>query len=181
MIASSHKPLLGSVLVDLGLVDADQLSTALLEQRRRRERIGETLVGLGFIERRQLKAALAEQRRRWLAGAFGAVMMALQPLPALARSASAQLSVSLQVVDAPKTAAQAASKLTESIGPNAASVSLACNEPSLVHVSLAAGQTAAAARPPKMQTAVCTQTGQPVALSIPLAGGDTPVRVEIAY
>jgi acyl-CoA synthetase (AMP-forming)/AMP-acid ligase II len=177
-IASAHKPLLGTVLVDLGLVNSTQLTSALDAQRRRGERIGETLVGLGFLDRRQLRRALAEQRRRWLAAVFGALMMALQPVPAAARSASAEIAVSLTVVDANKTAAQAAPKLTESVADGSASVSLACDESSTVHVSLSGG--GATAHGPQ-HAATCTQPGQPVSISIPVSKGSNPIDVEIAY
>src|SRR6202789_525239 len=136
MIATPAKPLLGHVLLELGLLSTEQLSTGLVEQRHRGERIGETLVRLGVINGRQLKAALAEQRRRWIAAAFGTAMMALQPVPTMARSASGQLSVSLTVVDAPPaTAAQASPRITQAIGPDGATIAFACTQPSLVRVS----------------------------------------------
>jgi hypothetical protein len=160
MIASAAKPRLGHVLLDLGLLDAAQLSTGLAEQRRRGERIGETLVRLGVIDSTQLGTALAEQRRRWIAAAFGTAMMALQPVPAMARSASAQLSVSLHVVDATNAAAPASPKITETIGPDGATIAFACAQPSLVRVSAPAMTARAVA---------CTQAGQPVAIAIPLA------------
>ena len=177
MIATSAKPLLGHVLLDLGLLNTEQLSTGLVEQRHRGERIGETLVRLGVINARQLKTALAEQRRRWIAAAFGTAMMALQPVPTMARSANGQLSVSLQVVDAPITAAQASPRMTQAIGPDGATIAFACTQPSLVRVSTPAMTARAVA---------CTHVGQPVAISIPrsamgtVASGQS-VSVEISY
>lgn len=85
-MSASQKPLLGKILVDRGLVTAGDLATALGEQRRRGQRIGDTLVSLGCISRRQLRLALAEQRVRWLAAAFGAFVMGLQPVSAFAHN-----------------------------------------------------------------------------------------------
>jgi predicted transglutaminase-like cysteine proteinase len=86
MIAPKHKPLLGKLLIDRGVLSAGQLATALDEQKRSGTRIGDTLVALGLVSRRQLKLALAEQRLKWMAAAIGAFIVGLQPPSAAARS-----------------------------------------------------------------------------------------------
>jgi len=86
MSVSAHKPLLGKVLVERGFVSATEIEAALGEQGRRGTRLGDTLVALGCINRRQLRLALAEQRLRWLAAAFGAFVMGLQPVSASAHN-----------------------------------------------------------------------------------------------
>ena len=56
-----RRRLLGSLLLDQGLVTPVQLEAALGEVERGTERLGEVLVQGGILTRRQLAAALAEQ------------------------------------------------------------------------------------------------------------------------
>lgn len=86
MFRSAFRPRIGDVLVELGVIDGTQLALALGRQRGTGERLGEALLRIGFIDRLQLSAALAEQYRRWLAGAVGVAMLALQGGPAAAGS-----------------------------------------------------------------------------------------------
>ncbi|MFC0682734.1 GspE/PulE family protein [Lysobacter korlensis] len=57
----SGKPRLGDLLVDRGLISADQLKIALLEQRRQGKQLGETLVSIGFLTEDTLREALSEK------------------------------------------------------------------------------------------------------------------------
>jgi hypothetical protein len=52
---------LGELLIDLGLIDEEQLSKALLKQRAWKKRLGETLVELKMISDRQVAGVLAQQ------------------------------------------------------------------------------------------------------------------------
>ncbi len=52
---------LGERLVDAGLISADQLKTALIEQQRSRKPLGETLVSLGFVTEETFREALSEK------------------------------------------------------------------------------------------------------------------------
>jgi len=56
-----RRRLLGSLLLDQGLVTSAQLEAALVEVERGTDRLGEVLVQGGILTRRQLAAALAEQ------------------------------------------------------------------------------------------------------------------------
>ena len=58
---TAPKPRLGDLLVDRGLISADQLKIALLEQKRQGKQLGETLVGLGFLTEDTLRDALSEK------------------------------------------------------------------------------------------------------------------------
>ncbi|MCC6173031.1 MAG: hypothetical protein IT481_13515, partial [Gammaproteobacteria bacterium] len=49
---------LGERLVDAGLISADQLKIALIEQERSRKPLGETLVALGFVTEETFREAL---------------------------------------------------------------------------------------------------------------------------
>ncbi len=51
---------LGERLVDAGLISADQLKIALIEQQRQHKPLGETLVALGFLTEQTLREALSE-------------------------------------------------------------------------------------------------------------------------
>jgi type IV pilus assembly protein PilB len=57
----SGRPLLGSILVDQGLVDADALTTALEAHRQTGVLLGEALVRAGVLDEYQLSQALAHQ------------------------------------------------------------------------------------------------------------------------
>jgi type II secretory ATPase GspE/PulE/Tfp pilus assembly ATPase PilB-like protein len=52
---------LGERLVDAGLISADQLKIALIEQQRSRKPLGETLVSLGFVTEETFREALSEK------------------------------------------------------------------------------------------------------------------------
>ncbi len=52
---------LGERLVDAGLISADQLKIALIEQERSRKPLGETLVALGFVTEETFREALSEK------------------------------------------------------------------------------------------------------------------------
>ncbi len=58
---SSPPPLLGEILVRLGLVTAVQVEEALLRQAKTGERVGEALVGLGHVRMEELRRALNEE------------------------------------------------------------------------------------------------------------------------
>jgi len=97
MSATPYRPLIGEVLVELGLIDRAKLALGLSAQRRG-ERLGEALLRLGFIDRLAIREALFEQYRRWFAGAVGVALLALQGGPAAAASsASVTLRLSLTV------------------------------------------------------------------------------------
>jgi hypothetical protein len=55
------RPQLGALLLEKGLLTAEQLDTALAERRATGDRLGETLVNLGFIFEDELARVLAEQ------------------------------------------------------------------------------------------------------------------------
>lgn len=55
------RPFLGKMLVDKGLISAEQLDAALVEQKKSGEFIGITLVKLGFLTDDQVLSALSEQ------------------------------------------------------------------------------------------------------------------------
>jgi adsorption protein B len=91
------RTLLGAVLVDQGLLAADQLSRALKSQRRSYARIGDLLVELGHLTSEQLQAAVerhapgkqrlgeflvahAHLRREWLAEALDLQRARQRPL-----------------------------------------------------------------------------------------------------
>jgi type IV pilus assembly protein PilB len=57
----TKRPLLGTILVDQGLVDADDLTSALEAHRKSGSRLGEALLRAGVLDERQLSQALAEQ------------------------------------------------------------------------------------------------------------------------
>ena len=51
---------IGDQLIDSGVISADQLSIAIIEQKRSGERLGGVLVRLGFLTESVLKEALGE-------------------------------------------------------------------------------------------------------------------------
>jgi type IV pilus assembly protein PilB len=55
------KKMLGERLVDAGLISADQLKIALIEQKRQGKLLGEVLVSLGFVTEETFKEALSER------------------------------------------------------------------------------------------------------------------------
>jgi type IV pilus assembly protein PilB len=55
------RPQLGSILLDKGLITAQQLDEALAARGQNRELLGETLVRLGFVFEQDLARVLAEQ------------------------------------------------------------------------------------------------------------------------
>jgi type IV pilus assembly protein PilB len=55
------KKMLGERLVDAGLISADQLKIALIEQKRQGKLLGEVLVSLGFVTEQTFKDALSER------------------------------------------------------------------------------------------------------------------------
>jgi hypothetical protein len=57
----SDQPLLGSVLVEQGVLDGDDVEEAVRAQSESGERLGEVLVGLGLICRPELDRAIATQ------------------------------------------------------------------------------------------------------------------------
>jgi hypothetical protein len=195
MVATPYKPLLGELLVELGIVSRAQLNRALAEQHAGQERLGETLVRLGLVSLDQISNALAEQRRRWYAAAFGAAMMVIQPMAAAARTASSQMRVSVQVTNATSTNVTAAGTVD---GPDGAGLSLVCAQPMLARVTVgqvriqpSAGAAPASpyiaaapnytmtVTPMSRQDVACAPGATPVALPVSTAGGS--VSVQIAY
>jgi type II secretory ATPase GspE/PulE/Tfp pilus assembly ATPase PilB-like protein len=69
---SAPKKLLGERLVESGLISADQLKIALIEQKRRGKLLGEVLVSLGFVTEETFRDALSERL-----GAHGAQLQGL--------------------------------------------------------------------------------------------------------
>ena len=59
--AAAPKKMLGERLVDSGLVSADQLKIALIEQKRQGKLLGEVLISLGFVTEETLKDCLSER------------------------------------------------------------------------------------------------------------------------
>jgi general secretion pathway protein E/type IV pilus assembly protein PilB len=57
---TAPRRLLGERLVDAGLISADQLKIALIEQRRLGKPLGETLVSLGFVTEQTMREVLSE-------------------------------------------------------------------------------------------------------------------------
>src|SRR3990172_10717894 len=55
------RKLLGERLVEEGLVSRDQLELALREQKRTGERIGDILIDLGFVTQELISSALASE------------------------------------------------------------------------------------------------------------------------
>ncbi len=96
MSATPYRPLIGEVLVELGLIDRAKLALGLSAQRQG-ERLGEALLRLGFVDRVAIREALFEQYRRWFAGAVGLALLALQGGPAAAAS-SATVTLRLSLV-----------------------------------------------------------------------------------
>jgi hypothetical protein len=88
-------PRLGELLVQRGLLSADQLAQALARQRRTGRRLGVELVNAGLVDRRHVRHALWLQR--WLAlTAFSTVVAiaATDSRDALAGNARGEISVS---------------------------------------------------------------------------------------
>lgn len=58
---SAGKKKLGELLVDAGIIDAEQLKTALEKQRQEGKRLGDVLVGMGALSENILTSMIAEQ------------------------------------------------------------------------------------------------------------------------
>jgi hypothetical protein len=123
--AHQQKIRLGELLVEIGMVSADQLARALADQRHGSERIGETMLRLGFLERRQLVAALAEQHVRRFIGALWITALAFHPGSAMAGNVRGQMTVSATVVSTATTDIRMIG--AGASGGSAASISLACS------------------------------------------------------
>lgn len=74
----SDQPLLGSVLVEQGVLDDDDVEEAVRAQLGSAERLGEVLVGMGLICRPELDRAIARQSGLELVeeGGFGSGLRA---------------------------------------------------------------------------------------------------------
>jgi len=59
--ATAPRGRLGERLVAAGIISADQLKIALIEQQRSRKQLGETLVSLGFVTEETFREALSEK------------------------------------------------------------------------------------------------------------------------
>jgi type IV pilus assembly protein PilB len=59
--AAAPKKLLGERLIDAGLISADQLKIALIEQKRTGRPLGEVLMSLGFVTEETFRDALSEK------------------------------------------------------------------------------------------------------------------------
>jgi hypothetical protein len=119
---------LGEILVDRGVLTAQQLDAALKEQRRCGERLGQVLIRLDILEPEQLSSALTEQTRRWFAAGLTFGFLAMQPGAVLARTTTAELSVSVQVLATGTVAVQALQ--SASAGAANGNLSASCgNEP----------------------------------------------------
>ncbi|HXP74121.1 MAG TPA: hypothetical protein VN823_08245 [Stellaceae bacterium] len=187
MVATPYKPLLGELLVETGVVTRSQLERALAEQRAGQERLGETLVRLNLVNLDDISAALAEQRKRWYAAAFGAAMMVIQPMAAAARSASAQMRVSVQVGNATTTNLNSSSRTVQ--GADGVDLSLVCAQPTLAHVTIGRvqiQQAAAAAAPVQASPYVAAAPNYKMTVTamnrrdVACAPGATPVTVPVS-
>ena len=187
---------LGEILLDRGLLTEPQLAAALEDQKRTREPLGEVLVRLGMIDRSELSTALGEQMRRWLAAGIAAGVMVTQPGIASARTATAPLTVSVEVLS---TAVVAAHSAISTASGGAASVSLSCAGAPALRVTFDRAsfeQAAAAAPSPYVQQShyhmslvplssadvPCANPSEPVSVKAPAdtaSGG--PLTVEVAY
>jgi hypothetical protein len=199
----TNRTRLGEILVDRGLLTAQQLEAALQEQRQRQggEQLGQILVNLGFLSAEQLTSALTEQTRRWVTASLTAGILALQPGMLAARTVTAQLSVSVEVLATASVTVQSSTAAPASAATPAQGVAMSCAGEPLMRVSYARAQivpqTAAApassfvpAAPayrlnlqPLSQTLVpCGTSQKAVALTAPAAQlhGDD-MNVEIAY
>ncbi|HXQ51393.1 MAG TPA: hypothetical protein VN802_09900 [Stellaceae bacterium] len=205
MIDRQARPLLGELLVERGLLDRTQLKIALGAQRPGSERLGETLVRLGLITRGQVAGALAEQRRLWLAALVSAAMVALNPAAGMARTASTQMRVSVEVENSATVAAPAATVAVGHAGASSTPVALRCTQPSFVQVALvrarlepggAATETSPyfASSPGRLapvqavsqQTVSCAASGPGVAVEVPVpsqhaADPADQLELQIAY
>jgi hypothetical protein len=126
---------LGEILVDRGLLTDTQLAAALQEQKQRQggEQLGQILVGLGFLSADQLTSALTEQTRRWVAASLTAGILALQPGMLAARTVTAQLSVSVQVLATASVSVQS-SKAATAAAP-AQNVAMSCAGEPLMRIT----------------------------------------------
>ena len=60
-MAKTQRRRIGEILIESGVITAEQLSEALAQQRRTRDRVGRVLVEMGAATERQIAQALAEQ------------------------------------------------------------------------------------------------------------------------
>jgi hypothetical protein len=196
---------LGEILVDRGLLTSRQLEAALEEQRQRQggEQLGQILVGLGFLSAEQLTSALTEQTRRWVTAGLTAGILALQPGLLAARTVTAQLSVSVEVLATASVTVQSANAATATAAAPARNVAMSCAGEPLMRITYERAQivpqpasAVASASPfvpappayklnlqPLSQSLVpCGTSQKSVALTAPsvqLHGDD--MNVEIAY
>jgi hypothetical protein len=126
---------LGEILVDRGLLTSRQLEAALEEQKQRQggEQLGQILVGLGFLSAEQLTSALTEQTRRWVTASLTAGILALQPGMLAARTVTAQLSVSVQVLATASVTVQSAN--AASAATPAHNVAMSCAGEPLMRIT----------------------------------------------
>ena len=101
---SIDKVRVGDVLIQRGLITAEDLKVALLEQQKTHLKLGEILVQYGLLTRKALREALVEQKRRnWTAvtlftlGSFGSVA------PKLATAAPSNFAAPLAFTGQPQT------------------------------------------------------------------------------
>jgi hypothetical protein len=182
---------LGEVLIDRGLLAPPELDAALAEQSVSREPLGHILVKRGIIDHGELAAALSEQTRRWLAAGLAAGFLMAHPIAALARTATAPLNVSVEVLGRATVAADPAAPhngLTLTCGTNAA-MRVTYDRAGIQSVAANAAAASPYAPPYKLSlqpiasTMVpCGKSGDVVGVSLPEgAASDANLGVEIAY
>lgn len=96
---------IGEILVEKGLITAEQLESALVEQRRTGARLGEVLVGQGLIDRMAIASALA---RQWSArrSRVAELEVSTPPLPAELEAAEHVTALLAQIDELERTMAQ---------------------------------------------------------------------------
>jgi hypothetical protein len=202
LAGTPFKPLLGELLVETGTINRHQLNRALAEQQRGKERIGETLIRLNLTTREAISNALAEQRKRWYAATFGATMMVFQPVSVVARTVTAALNVSVQVVNTASfnprlVGSESGSGDGIKLQATSAMQTLARITVGRIRIEPAAGATPAQASsyippapnysvtmtPIKSQIVEMTPRGNPMTLPVKLAANaaDESIGVEIDY
>ena len=143
MSRASNKQRLGELLIERGLITADQLKTAIQEQQRLRHlaisthepvkgaiALGEILCELGFIDHKILKKTLNRQRRmRQMALIIAFMAPLLSPLHAFAAKEKFPYSSSNSQQKQHKKPSQGAGKKSDVDGDASKSVKLSWNIP----------------------------------------------------
>ncbi len=191
---------LGEILIDRGLLSEQQLVAALADQGESREPLGRVLVRHGVIDHTQLTAALGEQMRRWIAAGITASFVVAHPGLALARIATAPLTVSVEVLGTAAVAAHPPPAPAATTSGSVASMSLTCGGAPILRVTLDRASIEPVAPAPMRSIYVpqapyrvtlqpitssvvpCAKLGDSIGVAVPVSksSGDN-LNVEIAY